>query len=66
MIPADRARLIKCLGLLGSAHDDEVANAGRMADRLIKDRGYTWDEMLIPARDRTLKRIFEKCCRRAA
>jgi len=54
MIPEERTRLVRILGLLGSDHDGEVANAGRMADRLIKDRGYTWDEMIVPARDRDL------------
>jgi hypothetical protein len=110
MIHVERGRLVKLLGLLGSEHDGEIANAGRLADRLVRNHGVTWDEMIVPARDRvlwdwrsaareilaselgsdwernfcwsliarwrgpvltvrqeaTLKRIFEKYCRRAA
>jgi hypothetical protein len=52
MIPAERERLVKLLGLLGSEHDGEIANAGRMADRFVKNQGLTWDELIVPARDR--------------
>jgi hypothetical protein len=31
-------RLVRLLGMLGSAHDGEVATAGRMADRVIRER----------------------------
>jgi hypothetical protein len=48
---APHARLIKFLGLLGSEHDGEIANAGRMADRLVKTHGVSWDAIIIPARD---------------
>ena len=39
-------RLVRLLGMLGSAHDGEVANAGRMADRLIRERGLTWPQII--------------------
>jgi hypothetical protein len=32
----DRERPAKLLGLLGSANDDEIAAAGRAADRLVR------------------------------
>jgi hypothetical protein len=44
-IPLDASsaqRLVCLLGMLGSAHDGEVANAGRMADRLIREHGLAW------------------------
>ena len=42
-------RLVRLLGMLGSAHDGEVANAGRMADRLIRERGLTWPQIIALA-----------------
>lgn len=35
--------------MMGSEHDGEVVNAAKMALRLIKDRGFTWDDVLGPA-----------------
>jgi hypothetical protein len=46
---ADRDRLAKLLGLLGSAFDGEVANAGRLADRLVRTAGLTWPDIIAPA-----------------
>lgn len=46
---ADRDRLAKLLGLLGSAYDGEVANAGRLADRLVRSAGLTWPDIIAPA-----------------
>jgi hypothetical protein len=40
--PAERDRLAKLLGMLGSDHDGEVLNAARLADRLVRDHGITW------------------------
>jgi hypothetical protein len=45
----DRSRLGRILGLLGSAHDGEIAAAGRAAHRLIRDAGLSWPEVLEPA-----------------
>ena len=42
-------RLVRLLGMLGSAHDGEVAAAGCMADRLIRERGLTWAQIIAPA-----------------
>ena len=44
----DRQRLIKLLGLLGSAHNGEIAAAGRLADALIRDAGITWADVIAP------------------
>ena len=49
MTPGDRARLIKCLGMADSSHDGEAANAGRLANRLVKGQGLTWDGVIAPA-----------------
>ena len=47
--PAARAKLVKMLGMLGSAHDGEVASAGRQAEVLRKKLDRTWEELVIPA-----------------
>jgi hypothetical protein len=47
-------RLVRLLGMLGSAHDGEVANAGRMADRLIREHGLTWSQIIAPTPSATL------------
>jgi hypothetical protein len=47
MNPAERERLIKCFGLLGSDYDGEVGNAGRLAHRIVKDLGRTWAEIIM-------------------
>ena len=44
----DRERPAKLLGLLGSAHDDEIAAAGRAADRLVRQAGVRWPDMILP------------------
>jgi hypothetical protein len=46
---ADRDRLTRLLGMLGSDFDGEVANAGRLADRLVRAAGLTWDDIVGPA-----------------
>jgi hypothetical protein len=45
----DRDRLAKLLGLLGSTFDGEVANAGRLADKLVRAAGLTWPDIIAPA-----------------
>jgi hypothetical protein len=48
--PSAADRLVKLLGMLGSHHDGERANAALMADALIRDRGLTWHDVIaIPA-----------------
>src|SRR5215813_13359059 len=42
----DRSRLAQLLGMLGSDFDGEVINAGRLADRMLKEAGVTWPEAL--------------------
>jgi hypothetical protein len=42
-------RLIKLLGMLGSAHDGERAAAGRKADELLRRYGLTWSDILLVA-----------------
>jgi hypothetical protein len=39
--PALADKLAKVLGMLGSAHDGEVAAAGRRADAMVKGAGLT-------------------------
>lgn len=40
------ARLIKVLGMLGSAHAGERDNAARLATQILKDAGLTWFDVL--------------------
>jgi hypothetical protein len=42
----DLARLGKLLGMLGSAHDGEAGNAGRMATGLIRAAGMDWNDFI--------------------
>jgi hypothetical protein len=46
LTPADRVRLVKLLGMIGSSHDNEALNAARLADRLVRDRGARWSDVL--------------------
>lgn len=41
-----RVKLIKLLGMLGSAHDGEVLNAAKLAQRTLGECGITWEELL--------------------
>jgi hypothetical protein len=42
----DRTRLIQLLGMLGSDHDGECCNAARLACRLLRTHGLTWEQAL--------------------
>ena len=44
--PATRQRLVRLCGMLGSEHDGERANAARLADRLIRETGLTWEGVI--------------------
>jgi hypothetical protein len=51
-IPSDVAeRLVKLLGMIGSIHDGEALNAARLADRLVREAGLTWTDVIgtVPA-----------------
>jgi hypothetical protein len=43
-----RLRLARLLGMIGSDHDGEALNAARMADRLVREKGLTWDDVIAP------------------
>jgi hypothetical protein len=42
-------RLVKLLGMLGSAHDGERAAAGLKAHELVRRHGLTWSDILLAA-----------------
>jgi hypothetical protein len=44
----DAARLAKLLSLLGSSHAGERDSAGLAAERLVRQRGLTWQQVLSP------------------
>jgi len=46
MSPAERARLARILGMLGSEHDGERAAAGLQAEAFRKRHGLTWAQLL--------------------
>lgn len=48
MTPETRTRLVRLLGMLGSAHDGERANAAALADRLVRNAGLVWDQVVAP------------------
>src|SRR4051812_13622557 len=45
--PATADRVVKLLGMLGSDHPGEVANAGVAAHRLLKSVGLTWADVIV-------------------
>jgi hypothetical protein len=45
---SDCERLARLLGMLGSDHLGEVANAGRLADKM-RAAGLTWPDIITPA-----------------
>ena len=45
----DRDRLVKLCGMFGSDHPGERANAAAAADKMIRDAGMRWPEVLLPA-----------------
>lgn len=44
----DRDKLARVLGMLGSAHDGEIAAAARAADALVRQSGLTWFQVVDP------------------
>lgn len=49
MSPAlDRERLVKLCGMFGSDHAGERANAAAAADRLVRQAGLRWPEVIRP------------------
>jgi hypothetical protein len=49
LTPAFADKLVKVLGMLGSAHDGEVAAAGRRAHSMLKAMGLTWGDVIARA-----------------
>src|SRR5271166_5601548 len=45
--PAYRDRLVKLLGMLGSDHEGERANAARMAHEHLQLAGLTWCDVIL-------------------
>jgi hypothetical protein len=43
---ADRDKLVKILGMCGSAHVGEAGTAAWAAARLLRDRGLTWGDVI--------------------
>jgi len=45
----DREKLVRVLGMLGSAHQGEIAAAGRAADKMVREAGLRWPDIIPPA-----------------
>jgi hypothetical protein len=45
----DHARLVKLCGMFGSDHAGERANAAAAADKLIREAGLRWPDVIFPA-----------------
>ncbi len=45
--PAERKKLVAILGMMGSDHDGERAAAAALASRLVRDKGLTWDAVIL-------------------
>jgi hypothetical protein len=52
LTPALASKLVKVLGLLGSAFDGEITAAGRKAHSMLQDAGLIWDDVIVPAAPR--------------
>jgi hypothetical protein len=46
LLEKDHSRLVKLLGLTGSDHDGERANAAQLANRLVTGLGMTWADVI--------------------
>jgi hypothetical protein len=46
LLEKDHNRLVKLLGLTGSDHDGERANAAQLANRLVTGLGMTWADVI--------------------
>ncbi len=44
----ERQKLAAVLGMLGSAHEGEILAAARQAERLRRQAGTTWGDLLVP------------------
>jgi hypothetical protein len=62
MTENDKARLARVLGMLGSEHDGERANAALTAEKIRRQLGTTWEELLQPTKPNNLevKAAYEK------
>src|SRR3546814_18882226 len=47
LAPAERQRLAKVCGLLGSDHDGERASAAVAATAIIRNAGLTWEQIIL-------------------
>jgi hypothetical protein len=43
----DPGKLARILGMLGSAHDSETLAAGRAANKLVREAGLTWPDVIV-------------------
>ena len=51
LTPMKRAQLMRVLGMLGSAHPGERDNAARLAERIRRAAGLTWEQLIRGGKD---------------
>lgn len=56
----DRERLSRLLGMFGSTYDGEVLNAARAAEKLIRNRGETWESVIVQKQEPQSRSCQEK------
>ncbi len=49
-------KLARVLGMLGSSHDGEVLNAARIAERMVREAGLSWDQVVADLGDESRER----------
>jgi hypothetical protein len=47
----DRQKLAKLLGMFSSSHDGEVVNAARLVEKMRRDTGLSWPQILAEGDD---------------
>lgn len=48
MTTLNRTTLVKVLEILASSHADEALAAAKLASTMVREAGFTWDEVLAP------------------
>lgn len=56
--PRDADRLAKLCGLFGSVHDGERSNAAALADQLLRRRGLSWQQIILPRQSSTIEELI--------
>jgi len=56
--PRDADKLARICGLFGSDHEGERATAAAMADNLLRQRGLSWHQIIVPRQSSTIEELI--------